>query len=126
MKRSAATRRSEARQLDAYRAWAAPLAFCLATGRPNAQMAHIRNHTGAGIKPPPQHVLPLCQEAHSVQETRRTFWREIGIADPVREAEGLFTIWKVSKDAAWWSTRLSALHETIDREAVAALLKWRD
>lgn len=122
MKRSAAARRAESRQLDAYRAWAAPLAFCLATGRPDAQMAHIRRFTGAGIKPPPQHVLPLCQEAHKVQETRRTFWPEIGIVDPVREAEELFRIWE-ARDAAWWQARLSALHETIDREAVARMLR---
>ena len=122
MKRSAAIRRSEARQLDAYRAWAAPLAFCLATGRPDAQMAHIRCFTGAGIKPPPQHVLPLCQEAHSIQETRRTFWPEIGVAEPTREAEELFRIWE-ARDAAWWQARLTALHEQIDREAVARLLR---
>lgn len=122
MKRSASIRRAESRQLDAYRAWAAPLAFCLATGRPDAQMAHIRHFTGAGIKPPPQHVLPLCQEAHKVQETRRKFWPEIGIADPVREAEELFRIWEV-RDASWWSARLSTLHEAVNREAVARLLR---
>lgn len=121
MKRNAATRRAEKVIERDYREWAAPMAHCVATGRVDGDWCHLRWFTGAGIKPMPCHMLPLCRELHRIQETDRSFFEFIGIRYPFAHAEQLFEIYE-RRDATGWAIRLGEIQDMVSRERVMELL----
>lgn len=59
----------------AYLKWVSGLP-CALTGQDEVQVAHIRLHSGMGIKPPDNHVLPLHWRLHTAEHDRPAdFWR---------------------------------------------------
>lgn len=115
MKRNAATRRKDKAVERGYRAFIAPMAFCVCCG-PSVRavdLAHIRGHAQGYMKPDPCHTLPLCRLCHERQETNRAFFAPLTVQEIRAEAECLFYEWEVKDDAAGWLATLTDIHEIL-------------
>jgi len=128
MKRNATRRRQEHALFAGYREWLGALpATCVVSGQPAVDLAHIRNHTGAAMKPPPWHCLPMAREYHDRQETMGLeFFTAIGIANPIREAEEMFAIYNTRdliSAAEWASARLLAIRAQVVPEKLQLLME---
>lgn len=107
IKRNAAQRKAEKRIEDRFKIWLRRhgLNVCILTGRHDCDLIHIREHTGASIKPEPRHTLPLARALHDVQETGGdAFWTFVNLPGP--------------RD---WSERLFECFQKDDPESAAAL-----
>lgn len=125
MKRNQASRRTD-RATDARkRKWLAQngLDRCILSARPGADLAHLRDHTGAAMKPEPWRSLPLDRALHRVQENAGAeFWERAGLPDFEQHARELHAAFE-NGDTGFADALLSACHDFANHEFLATILR---
>ena len=124
LKRNRTQRRAEDAEFRRKRKWLSRngLAFCCLTGRPDADLAHLRFLTGAAIKPPPWQTLPLARAIHREQETGgQDFWEMAGISKPLVWAERLHDCF-TANDPQSAETLLLDMQDRADRAYLGRFL----
>lgn len=124
-KRNAKTRRSEKAIEEKLKEWLwqNDMGQCFLSGRPDCDLIHARIFTGAGIKPPPWHTMPLARPLHNVQETGGgTFWQFVRLPDPIDWTVRLYDCFK-ARDPSSAQALMADMQDRADRDSMRMIFE---